>query len=106
MAAEDKPDDKTFTDKAAATAKDVAATAKDVAVTAKEKVVDFVGQHEDKIDNAIDKAGEFVDKKVTKERFTDKIGKAQDVAKGAVAKIAGSEDGDDKPPAEGTPPAE
>jgi antitoxin protein of toxin-antitoxin system len=115
--AQDTPEDKNLTDKAkdaATTAKEKVSDfatqhqdkidkAKEVAVTAKEKVSDFVGQHEDKIGSAIDKAGEFVDEKVTKKRFTGQIGKAQDVAKGAVSKIAGSDDdepGDKAPPTE------
>jgi uncharacterized protein YjbJ (UPF0337 family) len=69
-------------------AKEAAEKAKEAAVKAKDKVGDFVGEHEDQIDSAIDKTGSFVDEKITKGRFTEKIDKAQDVAKGAVGKIA------------------
>lgn len=80
---------------AAEKAKEAAEKAKEVAVKAKDKVSDFVGEHEDQIDNAIDKTGSFVDEKITKGRFTEKIDKAQDVAKGAVSKVAGKTPGTD-----------
>jgi hypothetical protein len=70
--------------------------AKDVASGLKEKVTGFVGEHEEQIDNAIDKTGHFVDEKLTKGRFSEKIDKAQDAAKGAVGKIGGNEDDDGK----------
>lgn len=63
--------------------------AKDAAVGAKEKVSDFVGDHEGQIHEAIEKTGEFVDDKVTRHKFSDKIDRAQDAAKGAVSKIGG-----------------
>jgi MT0933-like antitoxin protein len=83
-------DEKTLADRA----KDAAEKAKEAAVKAKDKARDFVGEHEDQIDNAIDKTGGFVDEKITKGRFTEKVDKAQDAAKGAVSKIAGKPDSD------------
>jgi hypothetical protein len=91
-------DEKTLADKAkdaAEKAKDAAEKAKEAAVKAKDKARDFVGEHEDQIDTAIDKTGGFVDEKITKGRFTEKIDKAQDAAKGAVSKIAGKSPGTD-----------
>lgn len=61
--------------------------AKDAAADAKEKVSDFVGEHEEQIHDAIEKTGEFVDDKVTRHKFSDKIDRAQDAVKGAVSKI-------------------
>jgi hypothetical protein len=82
---------------AADKARDAADKAREAAVKAKDKFTEVVGDNEDKIVNAIERTGSFVDEKITKGRFTDKIDKAQDVAKSAVGKIAaagGSGDGD------------
>ncbi|MGH9213975.1 MAG: antitoxin [Acidimicrobiales bacterium] len=95
-------EDKSFLDKAQEVAKDVAEKAKDVATTAKEKVSGYVGDHEDQIHSRIDKTGDFVDDK-TKGRFTEKIDKAQDAAKGAVTKIGAS---GDEPEPEAAAPAQ
>jgi hypothetical protein len=64
--------------------------AKELATDVKDKVTDLVGENEDKITGAIDKAGEFVDDK-TKHKYTDKIDRAQEAAKHAVSKVAGSD---------------
>jgi uncharacterized protein YjbJ (UPF0337 family) len=85
---EDKSEDKTVQDRA----KEVAEKAKEAAVKAKDKVSDFVGEHEEQIHGAIDKTGSFVDEKITKGKFTEKINKGQDAAKGAVGKIAGKDE--------------
>jgi hypothetical protein len=79
-------EEKSLSDKA----KEAAEIAKEAALKAKDKVSEVVGENEDKIVSAIEKTGSFVDEKVTKGRFTDKIDKAQDVAKNAVGKIASS----------------
>jgi len=63
--------------------------AKDLATDIKEKVTEFVGDNEEKIHGGIEKTGEFIDDKITKGRFTEKIDKAQDAAKSAVTKIGG-----------------
>lgn len=81
--------------------------AKDLAIDIKDKVAGFVGDNEDKIHGAVDKTGEFIDEKVTKGRFTEKIDKAQEATKNAVHKIAdtGGSDGDgeaDAPTADST----
>lgn len=85
-------------------AREAAEKAKEAAIKAKEKVTEYVGEHEEQITSAIDKAGSFVDEKITKGRFTEKIDKAQDVAKNAVGKIASSA-GTDETPDAGTGPA-
>jgi len=84
--------------------------AKDLAIDIKDKVAGFVGDNEEKIHGAVDKTGEFIDEKVTKGRFTEKIDKAQEATKSAVHKIADSggsdADGDadaDAPTAEAAP---
>jgi hypothetical protein len=87
-------DEKTILDKA-----------KELATDVKDRVTDLVGENEEKITGAIDKAGEFVDDK-TKGKYTEKIDRAQEAAKSAVSKVAGS----DKPEtptaaAADTPPA-
>jgi hypothetical protein len=96
-------EEKSILDKAQDLAKDVAEKAKDVAVTAKEKVSTFVGEHEDQIHSGIEKTGGFVDDK-TKGRFSEKIDKAQGVAKEAVSKIGGATT-EDRPKAEEPKPA-
>lgn len=79
-------------------AKDAAVVVKDRSVDAatvvKDKVSGFVGDNEDKIDDVIDKTGSFVDEKLTRSKFSDKIDKAQEVAKGAVSKVGGAADGE------------
>jgi hypothetical protein len=89
--------------------------AKDLAIDIKDKVAGFVGDNEEKIHGAVDKTGEFIDEKVTKGRFTEKIDKAQEATKNAVHKLAesgGTETGaeavtDDVPsPAPSADPAE
>jgi hypothetical protein len=62
--------------------------AKEIADGVGEKVRDVFTEHGDKIDNAVDKAGEFIDDK-TKGRFTEHIGKAQKAAHSAVGKLSG-----------------
>lgn len=103
-------DVKALADKAKDTASNIdvkamAGKAKDVAVEAKEKVTGFVGEHEGQIGDVIDKAGKFVDDKVTRGKFSDHIDKAQGVAKSAVGKVgnAGSaeEGAADKPESPG-----
>jgi uncharacterized protein YjbJ (UPF0337 family) len=64
--------------------------AKELATDIKDKVTDLVGDNEDKITGAIDKTGEFVDDK-TKGKYTEKIDKAQEAAKSAVSKVAGTD---------------
>lgn len=88
-------DDKTIIDKA-----------KDLAFDIKDKVTGYVGENEDKIHDAVDKTGEFIDDK-TKGRFSEKIDKAQDAAKSAVTKIgaAGPESDDAGPSAADSPSA-
>jgi hypothetical protein len=48
-----------------------------------------VGEHEEKIDDAIDKAADFVDDK-TANKHADKVDKAADAAKDAVEKLGDS----------------
>jgi ribosomal protein L15 len=79
--------------------------AKDLAIDLKDKVAGFVGDNEEKIHGAVDKTGEFIDEKVTKGRFTEKIDKAQEATKNAVHKIADS-GGPDDPGSEAAEPAE
>jgi hypothetical protein len=63
--------------------------AKEAATGAKERVSGFVGEHEEQIHGAIDKTGEFVDDKVTRHRFTDKVRRASDALKRTVSKVSG-----------------
>ncbi len=55
----------------------------------KAKAADAVDEHEEKIDDAIDKAADFADEK-TGGKHTDKIEKAADKAKDAVDKLGDS----------------
>jgi hypothetical protein len=64
--------------------------AKELAEEVGEKVKGMITEHHDKIDNAVDKAGGFIDDK-TKGRFSDQIGKARDAAHNAVTKLSGDE---------------
>jgi ABC-type transporter Mla subunit MlaD len=56
----------------------------------KSKAADVVEDNEEKIEDAIDKAADFVDDK-TGGKHTDKIDKAADAAKSAVEKLADSD---------------
>jgi antitoxin protein of toxin-antitoxin system len=50
-----------------------------------DKVKDLLSKNKDKVDTAIDKAGDIADQK-TQGKYTDKIDKVQDAAKKAVDK--------------------
>jgi hypothetical protein len=50
-----------------------------------DKVKGLVSKNADKVDTAIDKAGDIVDQK-TQGKYTDKVDKVQDAAKKAVDK--------------------
>jgi hypothetical protein len=50
-----------------------------------DKVKDLLSKNADKVDTAIDKAGDIADQK-TQGKYTDKIDKVQDAAKKAVDK--------------------
>jgi hypothetical protein len=50
-----------------------------------DKVKNLLARNADKVDTAIDKAGELVDKK-TQGKYTSTVDKVQDVAKNAVDK--------------------
>lgn len=80
-------------------AKEVAGDVKDrsatAAATAKDKVREVVGTNEEKIGGAIDRAGQFFDETLTRQKFSDQIGKVSDVAKGAVNKVGQADDADD-----------
>lgn len=56
-----------------------------------DKAKDLLSQNADKVETAIDKAGEFVDEK-TKGKYTDTIHKVQEEAK----KVTGSAGKDDQ----------
>jgi uncharacterized protein YjbJ (UPF0337 family) len=80
MAEASKPDEEgTILDKAKVLAEGVG-----------EKVKGVITEHHDQIDNAVDKAGGFIDEK-TKGRFSEQIGRAQDAAHSAVTKLSGDE---------------
>jgi len=68
----------------------------DAAKQAKEKAGHVIGENQDKVDGAIDKAAGLADK-ATKGKFSDKIEKTSDRAKKAAADLA--DDGDEKPSA-------
>jgi hypothetical protein len=53
---------------------------------AKQKASELAEKHGDKVEQAIDKAGDFVDTR-TKGKYADKIDKAQAGAKSAVTKL-------------------
>jgi MT0933-like antitoxin protein len=74
--------------------------AKELAEEVGDKVKGMITEHHEKIDNAVDKAGDFIDDK-TKGRFSDKIGKATDAAHNAVTKLSGN----DQPGDTGTKPS-
>lgn len=90
-------------------AKDAAVVVKDrsvdAAVVVKDKVSGFVGENEEKIDDVIHKTGHFVDEKLTRNKFSDKIDKAQEVAKGAVSKVGHGTDGETEAATEAPPAA-
>jgi alkanesulfonate monooxygenase SsuD/methylene tetrahydromethanopterin reductase-like flavin-dependent oxidoreductase (luciferase family) len=65
--------------------------AKDMAGGLRDKVGDFFDGNEEKIDGAVDKAGDFVDDK-TGGRFSEHTDKAQNAAKGAVDKLGNDDD--------------
>lgn len=48
-----------------------------------DKAKDLLGKNADKVEQAIDKAGDFVDEK-TEGKYKDVVDKVQDAAKGAV----------------------
>jgi uncharacterized protein YjbJ (UPF0337 family) len=54
-----------------------------------DKAKDLIGKNAEKVEQAIDKAGDFVDDK-TSGKFKDAVDKAQDVAKGAADKLGES----------------
>lgn len=56
------------------------------------KIKGMLSKNANQVDDAIDKAGDFIDDK-TKGKYADKVDKAQDVAKDLVDKV----DGDDQP---------
>jgi hypothetical protein len=67
--------------------------AKSLLGTTKDKAADLAHDHGDKIDGAIDKAGDLVDKQ-TKGKYADKIDGAQAKAKDAVDKLGGADSGE------------
>jgi MT0933-like antitoxin protein len=64
---------------------------KEVAERFTDKVRDLFGQHSDKADAGIDKAGDFVDDK-TGDKYSEHVDKAQDAAQDAVDKLSGEGD--------------
>ncbi len=54
---------------------------------AKDKAADLAVQHGDKVDRAVDKAGDVVDRR-TKGKYAGQVDKAQSAAKGAADKLA------------------
>jgi hypothetical protein len=66
-----------------------------------DKVKDLVSKNADKVDTAIDKAGDIVDKK-TQGKYADQVHKVQDAAKKAARDGAGG--GLQHPPASPQPP--
>ncbi|MEI5101213.1 antitoxin [Streptomyces sp. PmtG] len=76
---------------------------------AKDKVSGLAQQHGDKIDQGLDKAAKLVDGK-TKGKYSDKIQTGTDKAKGALDRLAGTDDGKGTgghttPPSPPPPPA-
>lgn len=73
----------------------------------KDKAVDFAKEHDDQIDQGIDKAADAADK-ATKGKYTDKIDQAAEKAKDAYEEpgAGGSTPGGEGPPSPGgMPPA-
>lgn len=64
-----------------------------------DKAKDLLAKNSDKVDTAIDKAGDLVDKQ-TQGKYASQVDKVQDAAKKAVADNAGQQ-----PPAGQEPPA-
>jgi hypothetical protein len=64
---------------------------KEVAERFTDKARGLLGQHSDKADAAIDKAGDFVNDK-TGDKYSEHVDKAQDAAHDAVDKLAGEGD--------------
>lgn len=56
-----------------------------------DKAKDLLGKNVDKVEQAIDKAGDVVDEK-TGGKFKDAVDKVQDAAKGAAAKLGEADD--------------
>jgi hypothetical protein len=67
-----------------------------------DKVKDLVSKNADKVDTAIDKAGDLVDKK-TQGKYAQHVDKVQDAAKKAARDNAGGTQQPPQPPQ--TPPA-
>lgn len=57
-----------------------------------DKVKGMFGQHADKVEGGIDKAGDVIDDK-TGGKYADKVDKGQDAAKDALGKLSGEGDG-------------
>jgi hypothetical protein len=64
---------------------------KEVAERFTDKARGLLGQHSDKADAAIDKAGDFVNDK-TGDKYSEHVDRAQDAAHDAVDKLAGEGD--------------
>ncbi len=70
-----------------------------------DKLKSLVANNSDKVDMAIDKAGDLVDKK-TQGKYAQHVDKVQDAAKNAVDKnVSGAPPNTPKPPAPPAPPA-
>jgi len=54
-------------------------------------VRDLFSDHGDKVDDAVDKAGDFVDDK-TGDKYSEHVDKVQDAAHDAVDKLSGEDD--------------
>lgn len=59
-----------------------------------DKAKDLLGKNAEKVEGAIDKAGDFVDEK-TGGKFKDVVDKAQDAAKNAADKLGDATDKDE-----------
>ena len=55
-----------------------------------DKIKGFFGQHDEKVEGAIDNAGDFVDDK-TGGKYADHVDKAQDTANDTFDKLSGEE---------------
>ncbi|OBF29642.1 antitoxin [Mycobacterium sp. ACS4331] len=62
-----------------------------------DKAKDLIGKNTEKVEQAIDKAGDFIDDK-TGGKYSDTVDKVQDAAKNAAEKL-NETPGNDKPPA-------
>ena len=65
--------------------------AKTALTQAKDKAADLADKNSDKIEQAIEKSGDFLDQK-TKGKYADKIAKGKDAAEGALDKLDGKKD--------------